>query len=504
MYASFGEGLKTVTQDFKVFSLFSGAGGLDLGFELTGKFHSRFGNEIKFPPAHTYSMNFKAQLVTSQSEISDLPAIFLGSVAGLRFDKFDSFQPDVIIGGPPCQDFSIVRGPQSERGGISVTRGKLYSYYVDALIHLQPRAFVFENVPGLRSANQGRAYGTILEDFEGLKQHQDEITAGIGNHSCAKAQNYRIVFNDVVNASKLGVPQARRRLIIIGLRNGLGLSKTVEEEIKRKVKTIVNGEGCLISRYPLTPLEVFEGKSLPDLQSEYSELMKEYEGVEEEVEADKILELEKRQRNPELVEVRKKLAREVENDLALKWKNEVWAELGFNVIEDYLAINKIKPENSDEVARAFGEHAELLKELGYYGSKVSELKCPNGSNSIPEESESVLERMKRIPPDENHDFVRNTQWEVEGKGMSLIYRRIHPLKPAYTVVAFGGGGTWGYHYKRNRGTITNRERARLQTFPDSFNFAGNRSEVRAQIGEAVPPLMAKRIAQAVAEILEIA
>jgi DNA (cytosine-5)-methyltransferase 1 len=71
------------------------------------------------------------------------------------------------------------------------------------------------------------------------------------------------------------------------------------------------------------------------------------------------------------------------------------------------------------------------------------------------------------------------------------------------VVAYGGGGTWGYHYERGRSKLTNRERARLQTFPDSFEFIGNNSQVRAQIGEAVPPLMGKVIGEVVAKILEI-
>ena len=142
----------------------------------------------------------------------------------------------------------------------------------------------------------------------------------------------------------------------------------------------------------------------------------------------------------------------------------------------------------------------MLKELGYHNSKVTELKCPDGSSNLPNDGINVRERMKRIPPDKNHQFVRKTKWEVEGRGMGLIYRRIHPLKPSYTVAAHGGGGTWGYHYDRNRATLTNREKARLQTFPDSFLFTGNRREVRAQIGEAVPPLLSKRIAQTIAEI----
>ncbi|MEM4412132.1 MAG: DNA cytosine methyltransferase, partial [Thermofilum sp.] len=77
------------------------------------------------------------------------------------------------------------------------------------------------------------------------------------------------------------------------------------------------------------------------------------------------------------------------------------------------------------------------------------------------------------------------------------------LKPSYTIVAYGGGGTHGYHYDRDRATLSLRERARLQTFPDSFLFCGSRTEVRAQIGEAVPPLASKRIAEAVLQILKL-
>jgi DNA (cytosine-5)-methyltransferase 1 len=83
------------------------------------------------------------------------------------------------------------------------------------------------------------------------------------------------------------------------------------------------------------------------------------------------------------------------------------------------------------------------------------------------------------------------------KGMiSHVYRRIHRNEPAKTIIAAGGGGTWGYHFPENR-PLTNRERARLQSFPDDFEFKGNITEVRRQIGNAVPPkgvrLLAKRL-----------
>jgi DNA (cytosine-5)-methyltransferase 1 len=82
-----------------------------------------------------------------------------------------------------------------------------------------------------------------------------------------------------------------------------------------------------------------------------------------------------------------------------------------------------------------------------------------------------------IPPDH----------ELYVKGMiSHVYRRIKRNEPAKTIIAAGGGGTWGYHFPDPR-PLTNRERARLQSFPDDFEFKGSITEVRRQIGNAVPP-----------------
>jgi DNA (cytosine-5)-methyltransferase 1 len=78
--------------------------------------------------------------------------------------------------------------------------------------------------------------------------------------------------------------------------------------------------------------------------------------------------------------------------------------------------------------------------------------------------------------------------------ISHVYRRINRNEPAKTLIAAGGGGTWGYHYPEPR-PLTNRERARLQTFPDNFKFNGPTAEVRRQIGNAVPPLAARIIAR---------
>jgi DNA (cytosine-5)-methyltransferase 1 len=457
-------------------SLFSGAGGLDLGFKLSGKFDVVFGNDISTPAMKTHSRNFGTRLAMNQPTVSDLPAVFLGDVAKLDFDVYKHTSVDVVSGGPPCQDFSVVRGPQKERGGISVSRGKLYSYFVRALVHLQPSVFVFENVPGLLSANKMEAYKVIKNDFSNPSGAWQEIGELVGNNATIVPKDYEIIFSDLVNAANLGVPQARRRLIIIGLRKDLSQQFWWKlPPVKKEVTSFLsNCNVRLAGKYPLTPLETFEGKPLSELQGKYAQVMRDYSGVSEEVQTPR----------------------------ATWWKENVWDKLTFDAVKDYLVINRIDPKSEEEIQQAFEEHTTLLKELGYYGVRVSDLKCPDGSNNIPKGSKPVQERMSRIPPDENHEFVRGTIWEVEGRGISLIYRRTHPLKPAYTVVAYGGGGTWGYHYEKQRAVLTNRERARLQTFPDSFLFEGSRSETRAQIGEAVPPLMGKRIAQATSRILE--
>ena len=84
--------------------------------------------------------------------------------------------------------------------------------------------------------------------------------------------------------------------------------------------------------------------------------------------------------------------------------------------------------------------------------------------------------------------------------MSNIYRKLERNKPAYTVLASGGGGTWSYHYEEPR-ALTNRERARLQTFPDDLIFKGSNTEVRRQIGNAVPAVGVYPFAKEIERIL---
>ncbi|WP_240638609.1 DNA cytosine methyltransferase [Microbacterium sp. ABRD28] len=113
--------------------------------------------------------------------------------------------------------------------------------------------------------------------------------------------------------------------------------------------------------------------------------------------------------------------------------------------------------------------------------------------------ESVVRRLELIDPGENAFNAKRMTDEyrlnVKGATLSQIYKRLHPDRPSYTITGSGGGGTHGYHWAEPR-ALTNRERARIQTFPDDFEFMGEPGSVRRQVGMAVPPLGAFHIFRA--------
>ncbi|MFC1557042.1 DNA cytosine methyltransferase [candidate division KSB1 bacterium] len=112
----------------------------------------------------------------------------------------------------------------------------------------------------------------------------------------------------------------------------------------------------------------------------------------------------------------------------------------------------------------------------------------------------TVDRLKLIPPGGNfQDIPKSSPFYVKGM-ISHVYRRLHPDKPSTTIIAGGGGGTWGYHFSEPR-PLTNRERARLFGYPDDFIFAGSMTEVRRQIGNSVPPVGIRPFAKALKKVL---
>jgi DNA (cytosine-5)-methyltransferase 1 len=441
---------------------------------MSGRYKILVANDIEEHMVRTYSINFGAKIV-SRILPNSYPQVVLSDVSQLDFNLLKD-DVDVIIGGPPCQDFSILRSSTAERGGILVKRGRLYAYFVKALAILQPKAFIFENVPGLITANKGLAYKVMLDDFANLNLRWDEVRKSLGNNNKASGsvRGYAILFSGVVEATAFGVAQQRRRLIIVGIRKDLIEKSRVLDVAVRFKKLLLEGRE-VFKKYPLTTMEVFEGYPLTELGEKYVEIVKGYEGVWNEVGTEKIME----------------------------WKRKVWDRLTFDVVKDYCFFNGIDPCNEREVedlVDAF--HRVVLKEIGYYGVRVSEAKVGDNSHIAPAEPPDVVAKVRMIPFGENFEVLVGSKWELRKRGVSQIYRRLNPLTPSYTVIAYGGGGMAMYHYERNRTALTIREKARLQSFPDSFKFVGSLSNMKAEIGEAVPPLLSKAIAEALARVLD--
>jgi DNA (cytosine-5)-methyltransferase 1 len=164
----------------KLLSLFSGCGGMDLGFNQAG-YEIVWANDFNQWAGETYKRNFGDHM-------------FVGSITEVDFSKLP--QADIITGGFPCQDFSMI----SKRGGIETERGNLYTYFVKAVSVVQPKIFVAENVRGLLTANGGQAIKRITNDF-----------ADLGYRLHVKLYNF----------AEYGVAQLRERVLIVGVRDDI-------------------------------------------------------------------------------------------------------------------------------------------------------------------------------------------------------------------------------------------------------------------------------------------
>jgi DNA (cytosine-5)-methyltransferase 1 len=164
----------------KIVSLFSGAGGLDLGLQWSGH-EIVWANDIFAEAVATYRKNVSPHI--SDTDITKVPSSVIPDC-------------DVVVGGFPCQGFSVANWGRTE----SDPRNQLFHEMVRVVRDKQPRYFVGENVKGLVSMAEGRALQVILQEF---------------------ARAGYIVHHAVVNAADYGVPQARKRLLIVGVRKDL-------------------------------------------------------------------------------------------------------------------------------------------------------------------------------------------------------------------------------------------------------------------------------------------
>lgn len=165
-------------------SLFSGGGGLDLGFSLAG-FEGLYSTDIVDYYCETIRHNFPKHIVETL-DLNDLSGEHVLSKIKSRVD--------IIIGGPPCQSFSILGNRKSTED----PRGKLVFEYARFIKEVSPKGFLFENVPGILTVNKGKDWQELLEYFS-------DVTG------------YHLSWRKL-NALNYGAPQSRERVILFGFK----------------------------------------------------------------------------------------------------------------------------------------------------------------------------------------------------------------------------------------------------------------------------------------------
>lgn len=357
-----------------VIDLFAGAGGLSLGFKLAG-FNVAAHIEIDRWACETLKKNFRHALIV-QENIEKLDPFEIRERVG---------EVDVIIGGPPCQGFSLVgKGKLRSLGIAHDRRNSLYKHFIRFVHALNPKAVVMENVPAIMKHNHGITANRIQQHFEAL--------------------GYR-VWRLLLNAADYGVPQKRKRAFFIGIRD--------------------DGEFSLPRKTHCDPLE----------------------------------------NNNRLLTWR--TAGEALSDLpALKAGENL--EIGKYVLEPRTPYQHIMRQGShgifNHVARKYGEMDLQIFSIMTQGMKYHQL---------PSE-------LKRYRDDAFKDK----------------YKRLIDTEPSWTVMAHLQKDGYMYIHPNQNRTITVREAARLQSFPDKFIFCGPMTQQFKQVGNAVPPLLAKAVARA--------
>jgi len=483
---------------FSIVDLFAGPGGLGEGFESQGAFNigisiecdpyaqrtlllrSFFRQFVRDDVPDEYYNYLRGEISTDdlfakykdQAEAAKRVATLarLGDTAEAEIDTMiesalgrpDTSDSWVLIGGPPCQAYSLVgrsrRSREIREDFEKDTRHHLYREYLRILAKHQPAVFVMENVKGILSARLGgnRIFSQICDDLSGAGYSLFGLAgepAKTGDFSDGGEWNSSAF---LIRAEEHGIPQKRHRVFILGVRNDFVNSKWTHETFalpKSELHTVGEAIG-----------------GLPRLWSAIS--------------------------SPD--ESRRKWLKARER--GLKAGRADWAPL-LNV-----------PENDRGGIYIPGESKEVYADEWYLDDRIGGVLNHQTRTHIPadisryayasefarqnEFSPSIYDFPKRLLPD--HLNVQNLDNKVPFADRFRVQLRD---LPATTVTShISKDGHYYIHYDPEQArSLTVREAARLQTFPDNYFFEGPRTQQYHQVGNAVPPLIARHIANIVYE-----
>lgn len=404
--------------------IFAGAGGLSEGFIKNGYFpvaHVEMKKEacltLKTRICYYYlkehrrikDYNRYLQQEISKEELYEMvPALLLDTVINETMDKarmhtlyerIDNLMErqnihsiDVLVGGPPCQAYSLVGRARSRNNMEGDPRNYLYELYADMLEKYHPKMFVFENVPGLLTAKDGQYFDDMRESF--------------------RRAGYELSYN-ILNSKEYGVLQNRRRVILIGKRLGekYYYPKLSKSKMEYKVAELL--------------------KDLPSLSS----------GEKKDSYA------------TEPTEYLKKTGIRTRKDIL------TWHEARSNIERDRNIYRNVIMAWNDKQIRL--KYTDLPDEL-----------CTHRNRK------SFLDRFKVVAS--NLEYAQTIVAHISKDGHYFIHPDINQAR-----------------------SISVREAARIQSFPDNYYFEGGRTAAFLQIGNAVPPLMAGAIAIALKEQLGV-
>ncbi|MFV0246667.1 MAG: DNA cytosine methyltransferase [Mycoplasmatales bacterium] len=388
---------------YRIVSLFSGAGGFDLGF-LNNNFEIVWANDSFIEAVETYKHNIGNHIV-------------LGDITKIKSEEIPD-DIDVVIGGFPCQGFSIANGKRHEKD----ERNFLYKEMLRIIKDKNPKIFVAENVKGILSLANGKVFELIKNDFKKLGYELD----------------YK-----VLDASKYGVPQKRERVIIIG--NKIKCKNIFPEEThganKKKEKTVEESISFLKNVKLQNEMQIVDKREIYNHLAS-TNVKDKFFGRKYEVNQAEICDFLKKYRN-----------------------NSKWTT---NKIDEY---------------------------FGYKHTAGHWFRKDNKSGCIPK-PEDWWKLKKILKFDNKYDKVVTTFVEKEIKFEQSL-RITNWDRPSDTITAT----LPEIHISKNR-RLSARECAILQTFPDNHIFYGTLSKIYTQIGNAVPVMLADKIAKEIQKMLE--
>lgn len=401
-----------------------------------------------------------------------------------RIDKaLQSKKNWVLIGGPPCQAYSLAG--RSRVGGISETdhRVHLYKEYLRIIARHQPSVFVMENVKGLLSAqlNGEKIFSKIVQDLKDPSSVFPEYTSNKYRIHSLVTSDLKSDTDFLIKAEDFGIPQKRHRVILLGIREDIDIEKP----------------GILSKREQVT-LKSIIGK-LPPVRSG---LYREFIGSEDRW-VDGIL---KKKRNykpikdsfSEWKRLTAKYKKELKEVVQKKDGEVIIPETVGQEFKPYkeLAISKDHPLFRWYTDKKIGgilhhvSRAHLTVDLKRYLFSSS---YANKFKKFPRLDDFKAYGEDLVPDHEN----------VQSGKFNDRFRVQMPDAPATTVTShISKDGHYFIHYDPVQcRSLTVREAARIQTFPDNYYFCGSRTQQFHQVGNAVPPFLAFRIAEIVNEIL---